>query len=72
MLVFAVRNLLPGKAFPRIHPYRGARDLGDTHARDGGGYDMDLGTIDSYVQYNYSHDNYGEGMLTLTWPVGFG
>ena len=47
-------------------------DLGDTHARDGGGYDMDLGTIDSYVQYNYSHDNYGEGTLILTWPVGFG
>lgn len=47
-------------------------DLGDTHARDGGGYDMDLGTIDSSVQYNYSHDNYGEGTLILTWPVGFG
>lgn len=47
-------------------------DLGDTHARDGGGFDLDLGTIDSYVQYNYSHDNYGEGTLILTWPVGFG
>lgn len=47
-------------------------DLADTHARDGGGYDMDLGTLDSYVQYNYSHDNYGEGTLILTWPVGFG
>jgi hypothetical protein len=47
-------------------------DLGDTHARDGGGFDMDLGTIDSYVQYNYSHDNYGEGTLILTWPVGYG
>lgn len=47
-------------------------DFGDSHARDGGGYDMDLGTINSYVQYNYSHDNYGEGTLMLTWPVGFG
>jgi hypothetical protein len=47
-------------------------DLNNTQARDGGGYDMDLGTINSYVQYNYSHDNYGEGTLILTWPVGFG
>jgi hypothetical protein len=47
-------------------------DFGDTHARDGGGFDMDLGTINSYVQYNYSHDNYGEGTLVLTWPVGYG
>ena len=47
-------------------------DLNNTQARDGGGYDMDLGTVNSYVQYNYSHDNYGEGTLILTWPVGFG
>ena len=46
-------------------------DLNDTHARDGGGYDLDLGSIDSTVQYNWSHDNYGEGVLLLAWPVGF-
>src|SRR5260370_22471640 len=47
-------------------------DLQDTHARDGGGYDLDLGSINSTLQYNWSHDNYGEGVLLLTWPVGFG
>ena len=46
-------------------------DLNDTHARDGGGYDLDLGSINSTVQYNWSHDNYGEGVLLLAWPVGF-
>jgi hypothetical protein len=47
-------------------------DLQDTHARDGGGYDLDLGSINSTVQCNWSHHNHGEGVLLLTYPVGFG
>jgi hypothetical protein len=41
-------------------------------ARDGGGFDCDLGSEDCMMQYNWSHDNEGEGFLILTWPIGFG
>jgi hypothetical protein len=44
----------------------------DRHARDGGGFDCDLGSEDCLMQYNWSHDNQGEGYLTLTWPIGYG
>ena len=46
--------------------------LNDTHARDGSGFDLDLGTENGMMQYNWSHDNQGEGFLLLTWPIGFG
>jgi Right handed beta helix region len=43
-----------------------------SHARDGGGFDCDLGSEDCMMQYNWSHDNEGEGFLILTWPIGYG
>jgi hypothetical protein len=46
--------------------------LNDSHARDAGGFDMDLGTEDGVVQYSWSHDNQGEGFLLMTWPIGYG
>jgi hypothetical protein len=46
--------------------------LNDSHARDAGGFDLDLGTEDSVMQYDWSHDNQGEGFLLMTWPIGFG
>ena len=46
--------------------------LNDGKARDGAGFDLDLGTENGMIQYNWSHDNQGEGYLLLSWPVGFG
>ena len=46
--------------------------LADGKARDGAGFDLDLGTEDGLIQYNWSHDNEGEGYLFVSWPVGFG
>jgi hypothetical protein len=46
--------------------------LNDGRARDGAGFDLDLGTENGMIQYNWSHDNEGEGYLLLTWPIGFG
>jgi hypothetical protein len=46
--------------------------LNDGKARDGGGFDLDLGTENGLMQFNYSHDNQGEGFLFDSWPVGFG
>jgi hypothetical protein len=46
--------------------------LNDTHARDGAGFDLDLGTENGILQYNWSHDNQGEGFLLLSYPIGFG
>jgi len=34
---------------------------------DGGGFDLDGGTTNSVVQYNYSHDNAGAGFLLCSW-----
>ncbi|MEO7959948.1 MAG: right-handed parallel beta-helix repeat-containing protein, partial [Ginsengibacter sp.] len=33
------------------------------NSKDGGGFDLDGGCINSIIQYNYSHDNYGAGYL---------
>jgi hypothetical protein len=44
----------------------------DKGARDGGGFDLDLGTEDGMIQYNWSHDNEGEGFLLMAWPIGYG
>jgi hypothetical protein len=41
-------------------------------ARDGGGFDCDLGSEDCLIAYNWSHDNEGEGFLLMQWPIGFG
>ncbi len=46
--------------------------LNDTKARDGGGFGLDLGTEDGKIQYNWSHDNQGEGYLFDSWPIGYG
>lgn len=46
--------------------------LTDGKARDGSGFDLDLGTENGIIQYNWSHDNEGEGFLLLSWPVGYG
>ena len=46
--------------------------LANNKARDGGGFDLDLGTENGVMQYNWSHDNEGEGFLLLSYPVGFG
>jgi hypothetical protein len=46
--------------------------LNNSKARDGGGFDLDLGTENGMIQYNWSHDNEGEGILLDSWPVGYG
>ncbi len=46
--------------------------LNNNRARDGAGFDLDLGTENGILQYNWSHDNEGEGFLLLSYPVGFG
>jgi hypothetical protein len=46
--------------------------LTDGKARDGSGFDLDLGTENGMIQYNWSHDNEGEGFLLLSWPLGYG
>lgn len=43
-----------------------------SQTRDGGGFDLDLGTENCVIQYCYSHDNTGEGYLLMTWPIGYG
>ena len=40
--------------------------------RDGGGFDLDMGSVDSVLQYNWSYDNQGEGYLLESWPIGSG
>jgi hypothetical protein len=39
-----------------------------THGGDGGGFDLDGGSIDCVLQYNYSHDNDGPGLMAYTYP----
>jgi hypothetical protein len=43
--------------------------LADKTASDGGGLDLDMGTVDSTMQYNWSHDNEGEGYLVAGQPL---
>ena len=43
--------------------------LTSDRARDGGGFDLDLGTENGMIQYNWSHDNEGEGFLLLSYPI---
>jgi hypothetical protein len=35
---------------------------------DGGGFDIDGGTTNSVIQYNYTHDNAGAGILVSEYP----
>jgi hypothetical protein len=46
--------------------------LDNARTLDGGGFDLDMGSVDSVMQYNWSHDNQGEGYLLESWPIGFG
>ena len=46
--------------------------LTNSNASDGGGFDLDMGSVDSVMQYNWSHDNQGEGYLVESWPIGYG
>jgi hypothetical protein len=39
-----------------------------TSGGDGGGFDIDGGSIDCVLQYNYSHDNDGPGLMVYTYP----
>jgi len=39
-----------------------------TSSKDGGGFDLDGGCINSVLQYNYSHDNDGAGILLAAYP----
>lgn len=39
-----------------------------TSGGDGGGFDLDGGCVDCALQYNYSHDNDGPGLMVYTYP----
>jgi hypothetical protein len=39
-----------------------------TSGSDGGGFDLDGGSVDCALQYNYSHDNDGPGLMVYTYP----
>lgn len=39
-----------------------------TTGADGGGFDIDGGCEDCVLQYNYSHDNDGPGLMVYTYP----
>ncbi|HEV7926911.1 MAG TPA: right-handed parallel beta-helix repeat-containing protein [Verrucomicrobiae bacterium] len=39
-----------------------------TDNSDGGGFDIDGGSVDCVLQYNYSHDNDGPGLMVYTYP----
>src|SRR3989442_3683471 len=45
--------------------------LTNNTARDGAGFDLDLGPEHGMMQYNRSHGNQAEGFLLLSCPVGF-
>jgi hypothetical protein len=46
--------------------------LTNGHTSDGGGFGLDMGSIDGVMQYNWSHDNQGEGYLLESFPIGYG
>jgi autotransporter-associated beta strand protein len=37
--------------------------------QDGDGFDLDVGTFDSVIQYCYSHDNFGAAFLIEPWDI---
>jgi hypothetical protein len=39
-----------------------------TSGGDGGGFDIDGGCVDCVLQYDYSHDNDGPGLMVYTYP----
>ena len=39
-----------------------------TSGADGGGFDIDGGCVDCVLQYNYSHDNDGPGLMVYSYP----
>jgi hypothetical protein len=39
-----------------------------TSGGDGGGFDIDGGCVDCALQYNYSHDNDGPGLMVYSYP----
>jgi hypothetical protein len=39
-----------------------------TSGGDGGGFDIDGGCVDCVLQYNYSHDNDGPGLMVYSYP----
>jgi hypothetical protein len=39
-----------------------------TSGADGGGFDIDGGSVECVLQYNYSHDNDGPGLMVYTYP----
>jgi hypothetical protein len=39
-----------------------------TSGGDGGGFDLDGGCVDCVLQYNYSHENDGPGLMVYTYP----
>jgi hypothetical protein len=39
-----------------------------TSGADGGGFDLDGGCVECVLQYNYSHDNDGPGLMVYTYP----
>jgi hypothetical protein len=39
-----------------------------TSGGDGGGFDIDGGSVECVLQYNYSHDNDGPGLMVYTYP----
>jgi len=39
-----------------------------TGGADGGGFDIDGGSVDCVLQYNYSHNNDGPGLMVYTYP----
>lgn len=39
-----------------------------TSGADGGGFDLDGGCVECVLQYNYSHDNDGPGLMVYSYP----